>query len=166
MVLRDASRQPHLVLSTARDVTERQRIEEAVKAERQHLYEAFMQAPASIAVLRGPDHVFELANPRYQRFIDQRPIVDKPYREARREMVGQGFHSLLDEVYRTGQPFTGVEMPVKLDRSGDGSLEEAFFNFVYQPIRNHSGDVDGILVHSIEVTEHVLARRRVEESEA
>src|SRR5258708_19139244 len=69
----------------------------------------------------------------------------------------------MDEVYMTGTPFVGTEFPVWIDRRGDGALEEAYFNFVYQPLRTAQGEIEGILVHSVEVTEQVLARHRVEE---
>ncbi len=79
------------------------------------------------------------------------------------ELVEQGVLAILDEVYTTGTPFVGTEFPVRVDRRGDGVLEEVYYNFVYQPLRTAQGDIEGILVHSVEVTEQVLARRRVEE---
>ncbi|HZT99357.1 MAG TPA: ATP-binding protein [Ktedonobacteraceae bacterium] len=129
---------------------------------RQHLHDLFMQAPAIICVLRGPLHVYELANPLYLQVVGHRDIIGKPIREALPELEGQGFYELLDQVYTTGEPFIGNETLVLLDRDGDGRLEEVYFNFVYQPSRNAQGEVDGVLVHAVEVTEQVRARQQVE----
>ena len=63
---------------------------------------------------------------------------------------------------RTGEPFIGQEFPVALDRRGDGTVEEALFNLVYSPIREGDGHITGIFTHAVEVTEHVLARRKME----
>jgi PAS domain S-box-containing protein len=144
----------------------RQEAEARVKAERQRLHDLFMQAPALIAVFRGPDHVFELANPLYMQTVGpQRNILGKPIRKALPELEGQGFFELLDVVYQTGQPFFGNEALVHLDRKDDGTLEDVYFNFVYQPSYNVSGDVDGVLVYANEVTKIATERKRAEESE-
>ncbi len=137
------------------------------EAARQRLHDLFMQAPAIICTLRGPEHVFDLANPLFVQVIGRRDasdLVGKTVREALPEIEGQGFFELLDTVYRTGEPFIGNEVPVKLDRRGDGTLDEGFFNLVYQPSLNARGEIDGILVHAVEVTEQVRARQRVEEA--
>jgi signal transduction histidine kinase/ActR/RegA family two-component response regulator len=45
----------------------------------------------------------------------------------------------------------------------DGSLNEGYWNFVYSPLRDASGAVEGILVMGFEVTEQVRAREQVNE---
>ena len=82
-----------------------------------------------------------------------------------RNWKGQGFIELLDRVYATGEPFIGREMKATLNRSADSGPEDAYFNFVYQPILNRAGTVDGILVHAVEVTDQVLTRKQIEISE-
>jgi signal transduction histidine kinase/CheY-like chemotaxis protein len=130
------------------------------------LYNLFMQAPASIAVLRGPDHVFELSNHHYTQVIGkERSILGKPIREALPEIVEQGFVNILDEVYATGKPFYGNEVLVRLDQEGNGILKDLYFNFVYQPIRNIKDEIEGILVHAVDITQQVEARNRIIESE-
>ncbi len=74
----------------------------------------FMQAPAVIGVLRGPQHINELANAMYLQLIGNRNIIGKPIREALPELEGSGIYELLDEVYKTGEPFIANEMPVTL----------------------------------------------------
>jgi two-component system CheB/CheR fusion protein len=94
-----------------------------------------------------------------------RTVLGRPIREALPELAGQGIFELLDGVYASGESYEGREVFVRLDRTGSGELEDGYFNFVYQPTRDESGTVDGILVHAVDVTELVLARRLVEESE-
>jgi PAS domain S-box-containing protein len=138
---------------------ERQRAQARAEAERHNLREFIQQAPAVLCILRGPTHVFELANPTYLRLVGQRDILGKPVREALPELTGQGFYELLDGVYTTGTPFLGNEMEARLDR-GRGVPERAILNIVYQPTRDPEGAIDGIAVYATEVTELVEARDR------
>lgn len=135
----------------------------AVQAERTRLQEVFQQAPALISVARGPEHVFELANQPYLNVVGGRDVLGKTMRQALPEIAEQGFVELLDGVYRTGEPYVGSEVRALVDRTGNGTPEEGFFNFVYQPLRNAEGEVDGILTHAVEVTDQVRARQLVEQ---
>jgi PAS domain S-box-containing protein len=128
------------------------------EAERERLQGLLMQAPAVICYLQGPDHVFTLANPRTLQLVGNRPTLGRPAREVLPEATGQGLLELLDAVYTSGTPYSGTEMPLDLNRDGDGTAETKIFNFVFQPTRDSSGAVDGILVHAVDVTEEVRAR--------
>ncbi len=159
----------HAHLDRTRDArAERQRLESreqllgATEAERKRLEGLFLQAPAAIAVLRGPSHVYELANEAYLRIVGNRDVAGKPVREALPEIEGQGIFELLDDVYRTATPFVGDEVRVMLDNARDGTPEEHFFNTVFQPLRDADGAVSGIFVHSVDVTDQVRARQRLE----
>lgn len=151
------------ILVHAVEVTEQVRARNEVELAQARQHNLFMQAPANIAILDGPDHVFSFANTLYLRLIGRgNEILGKTVVEAQPEVVEQGFVSLLDRVYQTGEPYHGYETSVKLDLNSDGELTEIFLDFVYQPYRNHAGAVEGILFHGVDVTEQVLGRRRVE----
>ena len=137
-------------------------------AERNHLRELFMQLPAAIGIMSGPEQRWSFVNPAYVRAVGRKSdkdLLGKTVRESLPELKDQGFFDLLDQVYRSGVPFVGTEMKVKLDRVASGLPEEAFFNFIYQPVRNATGAVEAIFVHAVEVTDHVLARRTMEKNE-
>lgn len=138
---------------------ERERLLREVEAERERLAEVFQRAPSFMAVLRGPDHVFERANDRYYQLVGLRDILGKPVREALPEVEDQGFLTLLDGVYQTGEPFVGTEVPIHLRRGAGHAPELRHVDFVYQAIRDPGGVVTGILAQGIDVTE----RKRAEE---
>ena len=133
------------------------------QAHRERLHTLLMQAPAVIAILRGPDHVFELANAHYRRVIgEDRHLTGKPLREAVPELAGGAIPPLLDRVYASGEPFFGTEVRSAFGRLVDGHREEAFFNLVFQPTFDAKGRVDGILQISFDVSDQVSARHRAE----
>jgi len=121
----------------------------------------FEQAPSFMAVLRGPSHVFTLANPPYLALVGQRDLINKPIREAMPEIEGQGFFELLDQVYASGKPFVGHESRLLLQAAAGGPLKERYVDFVYQPIRGADGMVSGIFVEGTDVTERFLAHERL-----
>ena len=126
------------------------------------------QAPAAIGVLNGADHRWVYVNNEYVRLTGRRSPADflgKTLIESLPEMETQVFSKLLDEVYRTGEPFVGREMKALLNRSGNGLSNESYWDFVYQPFGNASGLVEGILVHAVEVTDRVVSRIGVATSE-
>lgn len=132
--------------------------------ERARLRALFMQAPTGICVLTGADFVFELANPRYLQLVGKTELVGKPLLAAIPELAGQGFEQLLEDVRRSGQALFGNEVVCKLDRAGDGSLVEVVLDFVYEPMRDAAGAVESIMVVATDVTEQVMARKRVEQA--
>lgn len=144
---------------------ERIRTLNAVQAERSRLYQLFMNAPAIICVVRGPQFIFELANPMYLRLIgrEEKDVIGKPAREVLPELEGQGYWEILERVYATGETFVGKEMLSRLDRREKGKLEDVYLNFIYQPTRDASGKIDGILAHAVDVTDEVRARRKLAE---
>jgi len=167
--LYDDAGEPVRLVGVSTDVTERLEIEAArdralaaAKAERQRLYEVFMQAPAAIAVLEGPDHVFAVANPLYVELVGGREVAGLTVREALPEIEGQGFLDLLHSVFASGEPYAASEMLVRLDRDQDGVLEDVYVDFVYQPMKAPDGSTFGIMVHAVDVTAQVLTRREVE----
>src|SRR5207302_69234 len=92
--------------------------------------------------------------------------LGKPAREALPEIAGQGYYELLDRIYRTGEPMIQREALIRFDSRGDGTLQDTYADYVYQPARTASGEVEGILVHAVDVTEQVKARERIAASEA
>jgi PAS domain S-box-containing protein len=134
----------------------------ARRAAEAQLSRVLMQTPAAVAVLLGPEHVIQSANEMFHRVFGRRDYVGLRARDAAPALAEQGFIALMDEVYRTGVPYEGREAPLQWDRDGDGAPYEGFFDFVYQPLLDAAGAVEGILVFAVEVTAQVHARRATE----
>ncbi|GCE28589.1 hypothetical protein KDA_40730 [Dictyobacter alpinus] len=152
------------------DLTERERWEEERKAlvqeleaEKRKLADVFERAPAFMAILRGKNHVFEMANTSYYQLVGHRDILGKSVLDALPEVEGQGYIELLDAVLATGKPFIGNEMKIGLQKVPDGEIEERYLNFVYEPLRSSNNAFVGIAAHGYDVTDQVVARQKVEQ---
>jgi signal transduction histidine kinase/ActR/RegA family two-component response regulator len=132
---------------------------ETLNVELSRLASLFEQSPGFLAVLSGPEHRFELINRAFSQLIGHRQVRGRSAREAMPEVEGQGFFELLDRVYRTGEPFVGNELPMNLQRASDAPLQQHFFSFVYQPMRDASGNVWGVLATGHDVTAQVHSRQ-------
>ncbi|WP_142848183.1 PAS domain-containing protein [Telmatospirillum sp. J64-1] len=126
-------------------------------AETEHLRRLFEQAPIFLAIVRGPDHVFELANGSYLQLVGHRDVIGKTVREALPEIEGQGFFELLDHVSQTAKAVVGRAQSVLLKRGANAPTEERFLDFVYQPILDGDSQVIGIFIAGSDVTERVEA---------
>ncbi len=130
--------------------------------ERARLASVFVDSPAFMAVTRGPDHVFVNTNPAYYRLVGRRRLLGKPVREAFPELEGGEYFDLLDRVYETAEPVTGVERTLPLVRSPDHPPEPVHVSFVYHPLVEDDGSTWGILTHGIDLTERWRAHRALE----
>jgi PAS domain S-box-containing protein len=139
--------------------------EQRERTSRKRLADLFQQAPAFFAVLRGPEHIFEMINPLYQKLIGQRDVLGKPVREALPEAEEQSFVSRLDSVFKTGEPFVGHRTPIHLARGAGQQLEERYLDFVYQPAREADGTISGIIVLGVDVTESKRAELALMQTE-
>lgn len=143
-------------LEAARAETERQRL---------HLERLFMQAPAAICILGGPELVYELVNPGYQALFPGRALLGRPLLDALPEIAGNRVYETFRRVYETGRPHEEQALLIPLARPNDGVLEDRYFQYVQQARWAADGGVDGVLVFAFEVTEQVRARQKAEEGE-
>ena len=133
------------------------------ETERKRLHDILMQLPAMIGIVKGPDLVYEFANPTLLQVAGRTPdMIGKSMREVFPELEGQIYFDAVKRVYQTGEPFVRHESPADWDRNGDGVLEEAFFNFIFPAWRDAEGTIQGVLLYGIEVTAQVQARQQID----
>jgi PAS domain S-box-containing protein len=159
--LLDDDGQVNRILVTASDATERRQIRQQLEASEANLQTLFEQAPVAIAILRGPDLTYELANSQYVELVNRstrNDLIGKPLLEALPELINQGIDILLYTVIQTGETYTARERSIEMLRNGQ--LETGYYNFVYEPLRNTEGVAEGIFVVATSVTEQVLAQRQ------
>ncbi|HZH04544.1 MAG TPA: ATP-binding protein, partial [Myxococcaceae bacterium] len=152
-----------------KDVTDRKAAEEAVRrseeVERERLRSLLSRAPVAMSVMSGPDLVFELANNHYARMVGRSAdaLLGLPFRAAFPELPPDAHvFAVMEGVYASGKAFSAEEYRVPLDRRGDGTREDAYFQFVSEPMHDDAGRVSSILSVAVDVTPQVEARRRLE----
>jgi PAS domain S-box-containing protein len=117
--------------------------------------------PAAVAYLTGEDHVFEIANEACLRLVGRTDVLGRAAREVLPEMAAVGYFDLVEEVRTTGEALSGHDEEISV-RTERGEPRRVFVDFRLEPVREATGQVVGVLVHAVDVTDHVLDRRRLE----
>jgi PAS domain S-box-containing protein len=124
----------------------------------QQMHAYFQQTPVGICILKGPDFRVEFANPLYLELVDKtsEQFVNKPLFDILPELKEQPIEDIMKEAYATGKPYIADELGIYLIRNG--VKDYCYFTFIYQPLFDKDGKVNGIVIVSSEVTETVNAK--------
>jgi signal transduction histidine kinase len=93
------------------------------------------------------------------------PLPGRPVLQPTDRAEEPKFFKILDDVYQTGIPHIGKELPFPRQLE-NGEITQLYLDIGYHPFRGNDGRIKGILALVHDVTEKVHARQRVEESEA
>ena len=157
---------------TFRDITKQKKHDERMrellrdqfalaKAEFQHaqLRDVLAQMPAVICVTRGPKHVIEVVNDQYREIVGDADVVGHTVREVLPSAPPETL-AMMDIAYESGIAQRAQEVPVGVQ--GEDGTRTNFYDYVYQPLRDDSGFVYGLMTHGVDVTEEVQSRRALE----
>lgn len=152
------------------DVTERKKINQALaeiqrnlEKEYQKIETVFSDSPAAMAILRGPDLIFEKINPTYKEIFPLHDFIGKKLSEAVPEIEDNYYSYLMEKVFNTGETFYGKEALIRYYRNKIGKLEDVYFDFTFSRIIDGEGKPYGIYIHAMDVTDKVLTRKRLED---
>ena len=153
------------VLVMSFEITDRVLAQQQVKQSEENLKAMIAQAPVAMCILMGPDHVIMVAN---QLMVElwgkpEADVMNKPVFDALPDARGQGLEEVMKKVFETGETFYASERPVSLIRHG--KQEIVYQNFFYQAYRDASSTIVGVFTITTDVTEQVLARRTIEETQ-
>jgi PAS domain S-box-containing protein len=167
----DAEGKPISITGIVLDITEQvaknkalREAEDRLQFSEERFRNMILQAPVAIGMLDGRKLVIETANnSMLEIWGKDESIIGQPMIQALPELVGQRVIGAMQEVYDSGIAQYGSEILTRLQH-GD-QLQDAYFNFVYAPLRDDSKRVNGVAVIAVNVTEQVLSRQAIEESE-
>lgn len=152
------------ILNNATDVTELVNARLKVKASEELFRKMIQDAPVAIGILRGENFIIEQANADLLKLWGKtEAVIGLHLIDGLPELKGQPFPGLLTQVFQTGVAHYGYETMARLER--DGVLQDFYFNFVYDPIRDQHNVVTGIMVVANEITSLVHSRMEMAKSE-
>lgn len=121
-------------------------------AQRRTLYDWFEQVPASIAVLRGDDLVFEMVNRHYEASTGRRDLIGRRALDAFPQLRDRGLKQMIALVRCIGEPCVVREL----------AIDHRCWSCVLAPLPGERGEIDRVIALSCEVTELVRARAELE----
>lgn len=127
---------------------------------RMAFYRLLEEAPAAMALYRGPTFIYDFVNKAYAKMVHRDDLLGLTVRQAFSDTEASGLEPLLRDVLETGTPFLIPEFPFKGARGSD--TEQGYFAFNAVPAREENGDIFGVFVCAFDITEQVRARHREE----
>ncbi len=169
-VFHDEHGKPAAAAGVVVDVTEQKQLaaaREQMRLEADHqrelLRRLFQNAPTGIAVIDARTGCYVLANFRYEAnagpTITPGSFTGRPVGDFAPPELGKFMRGILEQVVRTRQPFTVRQFEANF---GPGR-EHTWWDNDVVPVLDSEGNVESVLVITNEVTEEVLARKRIEE---
>jgi PAS domain S-box-containing protein len=151
------------VMNTAADVTDLNIAKMQIEQNERNFRSMLRQAPVAMCIMLGPDHRVNVVNDLMIELWGKprESVMNKRILDALPEADGQGLIPVMDQVYGTGCSYRAIGRPVKLRRMG--KEEVVYQDFVYEPYKDADGTILGVLAISIDVTEQVLARQKIED---
>ncbi|GAA4334713.1 PAS domain-containing protein [Flaviaesturariibacter amylovorans] len=152
-----------LVITT--DVTERKKVERAIRESEQRFQNLIREATVGIIVLEGPEMRVGVVNDAYGRLIGRKAteLEGKPLFSVIPE-AEKAFAPLINGVRESGNPLYLYGQPYSV-YDADNVTISGYLNLVYQPYRNESGETVGVMVLCNDVTEQKQSERALKESE-
>lgn len=150
---------------TTQDLTAQALASRQVKESEQRFRNLVENTLSPVCIFKGEDMVLVLGN---QPLLDVWNVdahaIGKPLSEILPEVKDSPIMGWLLDVYHSGVTLNLPEIPFAFLRK-TGEKETLYFNFTYQPYREIDGAISGVMAQANDVTEQVLARKKVEESE-
>ncbi|QEC63256.1 PAS domain S-box protein [Mucilaginibacter ginsenosidivorans] len=142
-----------------------QELNRTIKKQREELYSILMNAPAMIAIRRGPELRLEFSNKVASDFANLGSGLGLTTKELMEKFKVMADPQLSQEVYRTGVPFSAKAFHIQMDRVGNGKPEDIWLDMVLEPVYDADGNVDGVAFFGFDVTGLIKANEEVKESE-
>lgn len=152
------------IVSITSEVTESVLAKNKVEDSEKRYNLMLMKSPFAFAIQKGDDMVVTMANDAMKLIWGKGNEVEgKAFLEFLPELKDQPFLKLLQDVSKSGIAYYGYEMPARLYRNG--KMEDAYFNFVYQPHYEADGTISGTTTIAYDATIEATAKKQIEESE-
>lgn len=147
------------------EIHELRELQERLHAKDQQLQRIMHHLPALVNTMEGPEHRFTFLSTSMQQLLGERGRLGSRMASALPEVAAQGFERILDDVYRTGEPYTAHEQQVDVLNPDTQELETRYFNFSYQllPPLEGKADTRGVLSFAVDVSEQVRNRQQAAE---
>jgi PAS domain S-box-containing protein len=131
----------------------------------EHVFQTLIeQSPSPVGLYVGKELIIKIANKSIVKIWGKGDeVFNRPYFDVLPELKTQQIFKILNDVYQTGNVYEATE--ARIDLVVNNQLQIFYFNFVFTPIKNNQGQVWGVLNTATDVTELVLTRLQLKESE-
>jgi PAS domain S-box-containing protein len=154
------------IISFLTDVTERVISNKSIEQRQEYLGSSFKHAPIGLVCYRGADFIVDFANDKALE------IWGKTLEDVKGKAIHEIFPEVLNDpqinarhresLLRLEKGETHVVNEVELTFHRDGKPLTGWYNYIHEPYTNDVGEIVGMMAIAIEVTDQVLARKKIQ----
>lgn len=122
---------------------------------REQLNNMLMHAPFPMVLLSGSEHRIVMVNRLAKDFLGGRSVIGKKAEDILARATKLQHLALLEKLYKTGKCHSQENVPFFV-RIASKQRKERFLDITYQPLRDRTGHIYGILIVGNDVTERKL----------
>lgn len=162
--LLDEAGRVYAILNMAVDVSAQVKSQEQLEESNLFARSIFENSPVAKAVYLGEEMIVDIVNQNMLKIMGRdQSIIGRSYLDILAEPERTQTAERLRRVYTTGETFSQPEEKIIVVRHGQPHI--GYYSFTYKPLRNTTGEIYGIINTATEITDQVLARKKVEEAE-
>ncbi|WP_460979593.1 PAS domain-containing protein [Spirosoma knui] len=161
----DESGQPAGVFVTCNETTDKVLPLKQLRLSRQRFENLVREIPVGIVVVLGKEMRVSIVNEAFGRLVSRTvaELQDQPLFDIMPE-AADPFQNIISTVRLSGEPVYLYDQPYIVYANGE--RQEGYLNLVYQPYKEVDETITGVMVVCQDVSLQVLARKKIEQSEA
>jgi two-component system CheB/CheR fusion protein len=134
-----------------------------IRKQQDEFYSIFMNAPALITIRRGPELRYEFVNKAVEEFNGRKDYVGKTDDEVYPEWKDDHLKAIESTVVKNGEVLSRKAYHItRLDQRVN-EMKDSWFDFIYTPVYNEEGKVDGIASFGFDVTDMIKAQQSIKQ---
>lgn len=115
-------------------------------------------SPVYLTVLHGSEFIVERINQRFRKMTGSTEVVGKAASEVWPQLRDQQYLDPLEQVFKSGQPYTATDLPVWLRQQPGAPLVQMHCDFHYEPSFSAAGQVDRVVMKIVDVSSQHKSR--------
>lgn len=131
---------------------------------RNEMEKMIQYAPSPICFLEGADLRITIVNDAFKKIIGIDKLTGRPVRDITGNIRGEAGIEQIRQVFESGDTYSRQEMRTEILEPESGTFREYYLNVIFQPVKNMGGDIYGVYIQAMDVTEVVRSRISLQDS--
>lgn len=147
------------VLVVCHETTPKIKLLNRLTESEQNMRMMILQAPVAICTFKGPEHLIQIVNPLMQQMLNGTALEleGKSFFETMPGTSLKKKEKILESILN-GNSFVAEEEEFILPTNDKPEI--TCLSYIYEPIKNSIGNIEGIMVFAIDVTKSVKSRKK------
>ncbi|MFU8861249.1 MAG: PAS domain S-box protein [Cyclonatronaceae bacterium] len=131
---------------------------------RNEMEKMIQYAPSPVCFLEGADLRITIINDAFKKIIGIDKLTGRPVMDITGNIRGEAGIEQVRHVFESAETFSGEEMLMEIFDPASEVFREYYLNIILQPVKDSAGEINGVFIQAMDVTELVRSRIGLQES--